>query len=467
MADFDVLVIGAGPGGYVAAIKAAQHGGKDGKKVAVIEREALGGVCLNWGCIPTKALLKSAETFETLKHAKDYGLSADHVGADFPAVMKRSRDVANGMSKGIDFLLKKNKVTVLSGSASFVAAKTVSIAKADGTAQTVTADNIIIATGHKPRTFPHLPVDGKLVVNYRHMLAQTVQPKSLLAIGAGAIGMEFGYFLSTLGSKVTVVEVLDQVLPVEDAEIAKVVEREFTKRGVTIKTGTKVVKLEQKPSSVVVHLEQNGAVETVEVDQVLVAVGFLANTEGLGLDQAGITLDERGFIQVDADQQTTAPGVYAIGDVAGKQLLAHKASFEGEAAVAHIFGHSQQVDYTQIPGCTYCQPQVASVGLSEKKAKELGRAIKIGKFQFVASGKAKAIGHPEGLVKLIFDAEYMQLIGAHIVGYDATEMLAELSVALRLETTAEELMTTIHAHPTLSEAVMEAAADALGVCVHQ
>jgi dihydrolipoamide dehydrogenase len=463
MADFEVLVIGAGPGGYVAAIKAAQHG----KKTAVIEKESLGGVCLNWGCIPTKALLKSAEILDGMKHAKDFGLKADNVGADYAAVIKRSRDVAGGMSKGIDFLLKKNKVTVLNGTATFVDAHTVAVSKADGSVQNVTADNIIIATGHKPRTFPHLPVDGKQVVNYRHLLAGTEQPKSLLAIGAGAIGMEFGYFLSTLGTQVTVVEVMDQVLPVEDAEIAKVVEREFTKRGVAIKLATKVVKLEQKSTSVIVHLEKNGAAETVEVEKVLVAVGFLANTEGLNLDKAGVKLDERGFIQVDADQQTTAPGVYAIGDVAGKQLLAHKASFEGEAAVAHISGHRQQVDYTQIPGCTYCQPQVASVGLSEKKAKEQGRNIKIGKFQFVASGKAKAIGHPEGLVKLIFDAEYMQLIGAHIVGYDATEMLAELSVALRLETTAEELMLTIHAHPTLSEAVMEAAADALGVCVHQ
>ena len=463
MADFEVLVIGAGPGGYVAAIKAAQHG----KKTAVIERESLGGVCLNWGCIPTKALLKSAEIFDTMKHAKDYGLKADNVGADYAAVIKRSRDVAGGMSKGIDYLLKKNKVSIVSGSASFIDAHTVAVKKTDGSVQNITADHIIIATGHKPRTFPHLPVDGKQVINYRHMLAQTTQPKSLLAIGAGAIGMEFGYFLSSLGTPVTVVEVMDQVLPVEDAEIAKVVEREFTKRGVAIKLATKVVKLELKPTSVVVHLEKGGVNETVEVEQVLVAVGFLANTEGLNLEAAGVKLDERGFIQVDGDQQTTAQGVYAIGDVAGKQLLAHKASFEGEAAVAHISGHSQQVDYGQIPGCTYCQPQVASVGLSEKKAKELGKAIKIGRFQFIASGKAKAIGHPEGMVKLIFDAEYMQLLGAHIVGYDATEMLAELSVALRLETTAEELMLTIHAHPTLSEAVMEAAADALGVCVHQ
>ncbi len=463
MSDYEVIIIGAGPGGYVAAIKAAQHG----KKTAIIEREHLGGICLNWGCIPTKALLKSAEMFEGFKHAKEFGLLADNVRADFPAVIKRSRDVAGQMAKGIEFLMKKNKVTVLMGTASFVDAKTLAVAKADGSSQQVTADNIIIATGHKPRTFPHLPVDGKQVVNYRHLLGNTQQPKSLLCIGAGAIGMEFGYFFSSLGTKVTVVEVLDQVLPVEDHEIAKVVEREFTKKGVTIKTGTKVVKLEQKADSVAVHLDKDGKAEIIEVEQVLVAVGFLANTESIALEKAGVKLDERGFIAVDANQATNIAGVYAIGDVAGKQLLAHKASFEGEAAVGHIVGHAQPVDYAQIPGCTYCQPQVASVGLSEKKAIAAGHKVKIGRFQFMASGKAKAIGHPEGMVKLIFDAEFDQLIGAHIVGYDATELLGELSLAMKLESTAKEIMETIHAHPTLSEAVMEAAADALGVCVHQ
>jgi dihydrolipoamide dehydrogenase len=463
MSDYEVLVIGAGPGGYVAAIKAAQHG----KKTAIVEREHLGGICLNWGCIPTKALLKSAEMFEGFKHAKEFGLLADNLRADFPAVIKRSRDVAGQMAKGIEFLMKKNKITVLLGTASFVNAKTVAVTKADGSSQNVTADNIIIATGHKPRTFPHLPVDGKQVVNYRHLLGNTQQPTSLLCIGAGAIGMEFGYFFSSLGTKVTVVEVLDQVLPVEDHEIAKVVEREFVKKGVTIKTSTKVIKLEQKPGSVSVHLEKDGKAEIVEVEQVLVAVGFLANTENIALEKAGVKLDERGFIAVDANQKTNVAGVYAIGDVAGKQLLAHKASFEGESAVGHIVGHAQPVDYSQIPGCTYCQPQVASVGLSEKKAIAAGHKLKIGRFQFMASGKAKAIGHPEGMVKLIFNAEFDQLIGAHIVGYDATELLGELSLAMKLECTAKEIMETIHAHPTLSEAVMEAAADALGVCVHQ
>ena len=350
MADYDVLVIGAGPGGYVAAIKAAQHG----KKTAVVEREALGGICLNWGCIPTKALLKSAEVLESMRHAKDFGLVATDVKADFPAVMKRSRDVANGMSKGIDFLMTKNKITVLNGTASFSGPKTLILTKADGSTQTVTADNIIIASGHKPRTFPHLPVDGKKVINYRHALSLEQLPASILCIGAGAIGMEFGFFLRSMGTAVTIVEVMDQVLPVEDAEIAKFVERQFTKQGVTVKTQTKVTKLEDSASGVKVHLEKAGVAEIVEVEKVLVAVGFLANTEGLNLDTAGVKLDERGFIAVDANQLTSAPGVYAIGDVAGKQLLAHKASFEGEAAVGHICGQPAPVDYRQIPGCTYC-----------------------------------------------------------------------------------------------------------------
>ncbi len=463
MSDFDVLVIGAGPGGYVAAIKAAQHG----KKVAIVEREHLGGICLNWGCIPTKALLKSAETLHTLKHAAEFGLAADNVRADYGAVIKRSRDVAGNMEKGIQFLMKKNKIEVLNGNAAFTGAKSVEISAKDGVKRTVTADAIVIATGHKPRAFPHLPVDGKQVITYRQALAETTQPKSVLCVGAGAIGMEFGYFYSTLGTKVTVVEVMDQALPLEDHEIAAFVAKQFQRAGVDLRLATKVVKLEQKSGAVAVHIEKDGEAEVIEVEKVLVAVGFVANTDNLGLDKAGVKLDERGFIAVDENQLTSAPGIYAIGDVAGKQLLAHKASFEGEAAIGHIVGHPQPVDYAQIPGCTYCQPQVASIGLNEKKAIATGRKLKIGRFQFVASGKAKAIGHPEGFVKLIFDAEFDQLIGAHIVGVDATEMLAELGLALKLECTAREIMHTIHAHPTLSEAVMEAAADALGQCVHQ
>jgi len=463
MSDFDVIVIGAGPGGYVAAIKAAQHG----KKVAIIEREHLGGICLNWGCIPTKALLKSAETFESLLHAKDFGLAADNVRVDFAAVMKRSRDVAGGMASGIGFLLKKNKVTVVDGVAAFTGPKAIEVTKKDGSKQALTAASFIVATGHKTRAFSHLPIDGKRVITYRQALALTELPKTVLCIGAGAIGMEFGYFWTTMGSKVTVVEMLDQVLPVEDADIAAFVQKQFERKGVQFRLGAKVAKLEVGPATVTVHVEAGGKTEAITVDTVLVAVGFVANTEGVGLDKAGVKLDERGFIAVDANQQTNVTGIYAIGDVAGKQLLAHKASFEGEAAVGHIAGHPAPVDYAQIPGCTYCQPQVASLGLTEKKAKERGRPYKIGKFQFLASGKAKAIGHPEGFVKLIFDSEFMQLIGAHLTGYDATELLGELSVALKLESTAHELMQTIHAHPTLSEAIMEAAADALGQCVHQ
>jgi len=475
MADFDVLVIGAGPGGYVAAIKAAQHG----KKTAIIEREHLGGICLNWGCIPTKALLKSAEVLQTLKHAKAYGIQAGEAKADFPAVMARSREVAKGMAGGIAFLMKKNKITVIDGTAVLAGglagglagdkagAHTVSVTQADGATKTVSAAAVIIATGHRTRSFPNLPIDGDRVMSYRHALALTEQPKSVLCVGAGAIGMEFGYFWNALGTTVTVVEALDRVLPNEDHEVSALVEKSFTKAGVTVKTATKVEKLEVSKKGVTVHLEKGGERESITVDRVLVAVGFLANTDGLALDKVGVALDERGFIQVDANQLTSVPGIYAIGDVAGKQLLAHKASFEGEAAVGHICGHPQPVDYAQIPGCTYCQPQVASLGLTEKKAKDQGRTLKIGRFQFLASGKAKAIGHPEGFVKLIFDAEFDQLIGAHLVGFDATELLGELSVALKLESTATELMTTIHAHPTLSEAIMEAAADALGVCVHQ
>jgi dihydrolipoamide dehydrogenase len=463
MPDFDVIVIGAGPGGYVAAIKAAQHG----KKTAIIEKEALGGVCLNWGCIPTKALLKSAEMLESFRHAQDFGLTADNVRADFSQVVKRSRDVAGGMSKGIGFLMKKNKVTVITGTAHFSGPDSIVVTAVDGTASTLTADKFLIATGGRPRQFPHLPVDGVRVFNAREAMSLPAQPTSLACVGAGAIGMEFGYFYQAMGTPVHIIEVMDQVLPVEDHEAAKFVERAFTKLGATIHLGTKVTKLTVKPDGVVLDLDQGGALSSITVDRVLVAVGMVANTEGLQLDKAGVGLDERGFIKVDEHQRTSNERIYAIGDVAGKQLLAHKASFEGEAAVGHIIGHPAPVDYRQIPGCTYCQPQVASIGLTEKKALAIGRPLKVGRFQFVASGKAKAVGHPEGFVKLIFDAEFDQLIGAHLVGYDATEMLAELSLAMKLEATARELMETVHAHPTLSEAVMEAAADALGICVHQ
>lgn len=460
---FDVAVIGAGPGGYVAAIKAAQHG----KKVVLIEREQLGGVCLNWGCIPTKALLKSAEVLEELRHAGDFGLSASGVKHDFAAIIARSRGVADTMAKGIGFLMKKNKVEVRLGSAKLVTGRHIEVTDADHNATFIEAGAIILATGARARTFPNLPVDGQKVFHYRQAMALPKQPKRLLCVGAGAIGMEFGYFYNALGTQVTIVEVLDQVLPVEDHETAALVAKSFAKQGIAVRTGTKVLDLDTSGKGVVARLEQAGKVEALECDAVLVAVGMAPNTAGIGLEHAGVKLDSRGFITVDAHQLTSAAGIYAIGDVAGKQLLAHKASAEAEAAVGHLLGHPHPVIHAQIPGCTYCQPQVASVGLTEKRAKEGGRAVKIGRFRFQASGKATAIGHPEGFVKLIFDATSEQLLGAHLVGHDATELLAELGLALKLECTAAEIMGTVHAHPTLSEAVMEAAADALGECVHQ
>ncbi len=462
MPDFDLIVIGAGPGGYVAAIKAAQHG----KKVALVEREALGGVCLNWGCIPTKALLKAAEVFELTKHASAFGINAGTPTVDFAKVISYSRGIADQMSKGVAFLMKKNKVAVLTGTARLAAKNQVVVKHADGE-KTYSTGAIILATGARPRAFPHLPIDGKLVFNAREAMNLSKQPKSLLCIGAGAIGMEFASFYAAIGTTVTVVEMMDQVLPIEDVEVSKFVERAFVKKGVAIKIGTKVASLTKQADGVTVVLDKGGVTESLTVDRVLVAVGMVPNVEGLGLEEVGVKLGERGFVATDENAQTSIPGIYAIGDLAGRQLLAHKASVEGEAAVAHLIGHPNPVDYTQVPGCTYCQPQVASLGLTEAKATANGRQVKIGRFQFMASGKAQAINHPEGFVKLIFDAQHNQLIGAHLVGYDATEMLAELSLAMKIECTAEELVSTIHAHPTLSEAVMEAAADALGECVHQ
>lgn len=469
MAKFDVVVIGAGPGGYVAAIKAAQAG----KRVGLIEKEALGGVCLNWGCIPTKALIKSAEVYESIKEAGAYGIKVGSVAADFSAIIARSRAVADGMSKGIDYLMRKNGINVIFGSASFVSDSHLEVTRADGTTEFVHGTHIILAAGHRPRTFPNLPIDGERVFHYRQAMNLPTQPASLLCIGAGAIGMEFAYFYNAIGTEVHVVEVAEHVLPLEDSEVAKKVGDSFRKRGVQIHVGKKVDKLEVGADGVAVHIvdaaapSPDGEADVIEVERVLVAVGMAPNTAGLGLANAGIICDERGFVQVDAFMRTTAACVYAIGDIVGGKLLAHKASYEGEIAVAHLTGHPEPADYSQVPACTYCHPQVASVGLSERAAKEAGQAVIIGRFDFQASGKAKAIGDYDGFVKLVFSQEHLQLLGAHIVGPDSTELLSELSIALRLESTAEELATTIHAHPTLSEAVMEAAADALGRCVHQ
>jgi dihydrolipoamide dehydrogenase len=460
---YDIIVIGSGPGGYVAAVKGTQGG----KKVALVEKAELGGICLNWGCIPTKALLKSAEVFETVKHAASFGIGAGEAKADMPKVIDRSRDVAKQNSNGIKFLMKKNKVEVITGQAKLLAKGLIDVTAADGTKRTLKAGAIIIATGASPRQFPQYPIDGENFLTYRHALALKEQPKKLLVIGAGAIGIEFAYFYNTLGTEVHVVEMAPQILPVEDEEIAKGLLASFKKQGINCYVSSTVEVKKGKAGVEAKIIAADKSESTHTFDKVLVAVGMVPNSHDLGLETAGVKTDERGFIAVNGHQETSLPGVYAIGDVAGKQLLAHKASAEAEVAVAHILsGKGHGLDYGQIPGCTYCQPQVASVGLTEKACKDKGIDIKIGRFPFSASGKARAIGHTEGLVKLIFGAKHGELLGAHILGAEATEMLAELGLAMKLESTWEEIAHTVHAHPTLSEAVMEAAMDSQGISPH-
>jgi len=460
--NYDIIVIGSGPGGYVTAIRASQLG----LKTAIIERESLGGICLNWGCIPTKALLKSAQVFEYLNHAKDYGISADNIKADFNAVIKRSRDVADGMSKGIQFLMKKNKIDVIMGTATVKAGKKVEVKAADGNISTVESKHIIIATGAKSRQLPNLPQDGKKIVGYRDAMTLPKLPKTMVVVGSGAIGVEFAYFYATMGTKVTIVEFLPNIVPVEDEEVSKQLEKSLKKIGIDIMTEASVESVDTKGEISKVTVKTKTGTVVLEAEIVLSAVGIEANITGLGLETVGIATD-KGKIVVDKFYATNVPGYYAIGDCVPGQSLAHVASAEGITCVEKIAGvHTEPIDYKNIPGCTYCQPEVASVGMTEKQAKEAGYTLKIGKFPFSASGKASASGAKDGFIKLIFDAKYGEILGAHMIGANVTEMIAEIVAIRKLETTGHELIKTIHPHPTMSEAIMEAAAAAYGEVIH-
>lgn len=462
MADknFDVVVIGSGPGGYVAAIRAHQLG----MKVAIVERDRLGGVCLNWGCIPTKALLKNAEYMNFLSHAGDFGFGIEKVTVDFPRVIQRSREVADANSSGVNFLMKKNSVTVFNGSGFIPRQGVVEVRDADDKViETLTAKNIMIATGARPRTFPGIEVDGERVITSTEAMLQKEVPGSMIIIGAGAIGVEFAYFYNAFGTKVSIIEMQPNIMPVEDEDCSKEVARAFKKRKIDILTETRVISARRAGDGVEVVIEnKKGEQKTLNADLALNAVGVTGNVENLGLEGLGVVV-ERGHIKVDRFMRTNVEGIYAIGDVVGAPWLAHIASHEGIVAMEHMAGHpTHGMDYDNFPGCTYCQPQVASVGLTEKKAREMGYDVKIGKFPFKASGKARAIGETDGFVKLVIDGKYGEILGGHIVGAEATEMIAEICTARAAEATAETLMHTIHAHPTLSEGVMEAAADAYG-----
>ncbi|UWP97273.1 dihydrolipoyl dehydrogenase [Aliiroseovarius crassostreae] len=459
--SFDTIVVGAGPGGYVAAIRAAQLG----QNVAIIERENLGGICLNWGCIPTKALLRSAEVFHLMHRAKEFGLSADKIDYDLPAIVKRSRGVAKQLSSGIGHLMKKNKITVVMGDATLPAKGKVSV-KTDKGVEELSAPNIILATGARARELPGLEADGDLVWTYRHALNPPRMPKKLLVIGSGAIGIEFASFFNTLGADTTVVEVMDRVLPVEDAEISGFAKKSFVKQGLKIMEKAMVKQLDRAKGKVTAHIEVGGKVEKQEFDTVISAVGIVGNVEGLGLEELGVKID-RTHVVTDAYCRTGVDGLYAIGDIAGAPWLAHKASHEGVMVAELINGlHAHPVKPESIPGCTYCHPQVASVGLSEAKAKEQGYEVKVGRFPFIGNGKAIAMGDAEGMIKTVFDAKTGELLGAHMVGPEVTEMIQGYVVGKTLETTEEELMHTVFPHPTISESMHEAVLDAYGRALH-
>ena len=455
---YDVIVLGSGPGGYPAAIRASQLG----KKVAIVERESLGGICLNWGCIPTKALLKSAQVYEYAKHSADYGIEMNGYKPNFGNVIKRSRNVADKMSKGVQFLMKKNKIDVVMGNGKLIAPGKLEVTAADGKKQTLEAKNIIIATGGRSRQLPSLPIDGKKIIGYREAMILPTQPKSMIVVGSGAIGVEFGYFYNSLGTKVTIVEFLPRVVPVEDEDVSKELEKQLKKQGIDILTNSEVQSVDTSGETIKAKVKTQTGEITLEAEIVLSAVGVVANIENIGLEELGIKTD-KGRIVVDGNLQTNVPGIYAIGDCTPNQALAHKATREGINAAEHLAGHKpDQIDYNNVPGCTYCSPEIASVGLTEKAAKDAGYEIKVGKFPFMASGKASAAGATEGFVKVIYDAKYGEFLGCHMIGSNVTEIIAEAVVARKLETTAHEILNAIHPHPTMSEGLKEATAVAYG-----
>ncbi|MBI2281030.1 MAG: dihydrolipoyl dehydrogenase [Bacteroidetes bacterium] len=460
--SYDVIVVGSGPGGYVAAIRASQLG----LKVAIVERAELGGICLNWGCIPTKALLKSASVFEYINHASDYGITVKNADADFPAIVKRSRDVAAGMSNGIQFLMKKNKIDVIKGTATLKKGQKIAVEGDDKKTTEFEAKHIIIATGARSRELPNLPIDGKKIIGYREAMTLPKLPKKMVVVGSGAIGSEFAYFYNAMGVEVTLIEFLPSIVPLEDEEVSKQLERSFKKAGINVMTNSAVESVDIKGNGCKVLVKTKKGEETIDCDVVLSAVGIKRNIENIGLEEVGIVVD-KDIIVTNDFYQTNIPGYYAIGDVTKGHALAHVASAEGIICVEKIAGvHVEPLDYGNIPGCTYCSPEVASVGMTEKIAIEKGYEIKVGKFPFSASGKASAAGHKDGFVKLIFDAKYGELLGGHMIGYNVTEMIAELVAVRKLETTGHELIKTVHPHPTMSEAVMEAAAAAYGEVIH-
>ena len=460
--NFDVIVIGSGPGGYVTAIRASQLG----LKVAIVEKESLGGICLNWGCIPTKALLKSAQVFEYIQHAADYGITVKDANADFKGIIDRSRGVADGMSKGIEFLMKKNKIEVINGFAKVKTGKKIDVTAADGKTTEYSAKHIIIATGARSRELPKLPQDGKKIIGYRDALTLSSAPKNMVVVGSGAIGVEFAYFYNAMGVEVTIVEFMPNLVPVEDADVSKQLGRSLKKSGIKVMTSSSVESVDTAGTGCKVLVKTKKGEETIECDVVLSAVGIVANVEGIGLEDVGIATD-KGKILVNDYYQTNIPGYYAIGDVLPTQALAHVASAEGITCVEKIAGQNPEpIDYNNIPGCTYCSPEIASVGYTEQAAKDAGFDVKVGKFPFSASGKASAAGHKDGFVKVIFDAKYGEWLGCHMIGYNVTELIAEAVVARKLETTGHEVLKAVHPHPTMSEAVMEAVADAYDEVIH-